>query len=197
VSAKNNHLAQRSWARSIAGSLSSLSTGETPLPLSLYEVSIPLLIRGLNNLSAVLKKGEQFAADKKIDPAILIQARLAPDMLALPAQVQIACDTAKGCAARLAGLTAPSFADTEASFPELQARIAKTIAFLQSVGADKIDGNEERSIVLKFPSQELKFIGRDYLRSFVLPNFYFHVTTAYGILRHQGVALGKRDYMGG
>jgi hypothetical protein len=117
-------------------------------------------------------------------------------MLALPKQVQIAGDTAKGCAARLAGLTAPSFPDTEASFPELQARIAKTVEYLQSVGPDQIDGNEERSIVLKFPSSEHHFTGRDYLRKFVLPNFYFHVTTAYAILRHQGVALGKRDYMG-
>lgn len=140
---------------------------------------------------------EAAAKAKSFDPNVLLAARLAPDQFPLSRQVQIACDTAKGCAARLAGLTAPSFADTEASFPELQARIAKTIDFLKSVGADKIDGNEEISVVLKFPSQELKFVGRDYLRSFVLPNFYFHVTTAYAILRHQGVALGKRDYMGG
>jgi uncharacterized protein len=167
------------------------------MTLSMYEASIPVLDRGLANLAAVLKKGLAFAEERKIDPAVLIAARLAPDMRPLSSQIQIASDAAKGAAARLAGVAVPSFADTETTFAELEERIAKTRAFLKTVGPAQIDGSEQRSIALKFGPREVTFTGQDYLFGFVLPNFYFHVTTAYDILRHNGAPLGKMDYLGG
>jgi hypothetical protein len=166
------------------------------MSLSMYQASIPVFVRMLSNLSAMLEKAAAYAEVKKIDPAVLIQARLAPDMRPLSFQVQVATDTVKGCAARLAGIEAPSFPDTETTFPELHARIAKTITFLQSVSAAQIDGSEERTVTLKL-RQEVQFKGQAYLLSFVLPNFFFHVTTAYAILRHNGVEIGKQDYIGG
>ncbi|SDI24650.1 hypothetical protein SAMN05216603_12815 [Pseudomonas benzenivorans] len=166
------------------------------MSLSMYSASIPVLLRMLGNLSAILHKAEAYAAERKIEPSVLLNARLAPDMLPLVSQVQIASDNAKGCAARLAGLDIPSYADTESSFAELQARIAKTQAFLGSVTAAQVDGSEGKSITLNFPGMELKFSGQDYLLNFVLPNFYFHVTTAYAILRHSGLDIGKMDFLG-
>ena len=166
------------------------------MSLSMYQASMPVLIRMLNNLSTILNKAATFVEIKKIDPTILINARLAPDMFALARQVQIATDSAKGCAARLAGIEIPSFADTEATFPQLQERIAKTVNFLQSVNPTQIDGSEDRNINLKIGGQELNFLGQQYLLFFVLPNFYFHLNMAYAILRHNGVEIGKRDYLG-
>jgi len=167
------------------------------MSLSMYQASIPVFIRMLGNLSVILDKAAAHAEAKKLDPAVLIKDRLAPDMLPFSFQVQTATDAAKGCAARLAGIEAPSFADTETTFPEMKERIAKTIAFLQSVNAAQIDGSEERNITLKMRAGELQFQGQGYLLHFALPNFYFHLTTAYAILRHNGVELGKADFLGG
>ncbi|ADO73778.1 DUF1993 domain-containing protein [Stigmatella aurantiaca] len=166
------------------------------MSLSMYQASVPVFIRTLGQLSAILDKAAAYAEAKKINPQVLIQARLAPDMLPLSFQIQTATDTAKGCAARLAGIEMPSYADTEASFPELKARIAKTVTFLQGVSAAQIDSSEERNIVLKMGSREARFLGQAYLLTFALPNFYFHVTTAYAILRHNGVDIGKQDFLG-
>lgn len=162
----------------------------------MYQASVPVLIHTLGNLSLILDKGLAHAETKKIDPSVFVNARLAPDMYPLSRRVQIATDMAKGCAARLAGVEVPSYEDNEASFVDLQARIAKTIAFLKSISAEQIDGSEERAITLKLRGREVNFIGQPYLLYFVLPNLYFHVTTAYDILRHNGVELGKMDYIG-
>lgn len=166
------------------------------MSLSMYQASIPVLIRGLDTLAAILAKAAADAAARKIAAEVFLNARLAPDMLPLVRQVQIVSDTAKGCAARLAGIEVPSYADTEASFPELQERLAKTVTFLKGVAPEQIDGSEARAIVLKAHDQEIHFTGQSYLLGFVLPNFYFHLTTAYGILRHNGVEIGKKDYLG-
>lgn len=166
------------------------------MSLSMYQASIPPFVRMLGNLSAILHKAEAYAAERKIEPDVLLNARLAPDMYPLVRQVQIATDGVKGCAARLAGLEVPSYADTESSFAEVQARIGKTQAFLQSVTAAQVDGSESRPVTLKFPGAELHFSGQDYLLNFVLPNFYFHLTTAYAILRHNGLDIGKMDFLG-
>jgi hypothetical protein len=166
------------------------------MSLTMYQASIPGFLRMLENLSAILDKAAAHAEAKKIDPAIFINARLAPDMFPLSRQVQIATDMVKGCAARLAGIEVPRYEDNESSFADLQARIAKTKTFLQSVSASQIDGSEERQITLKFGSRELSFLGQAYLLDFVLPNFHFHLTTAYAILRHNGVEIGKMDYVG-
>jgi hypothetical protein len=147
-------------------------------------------------LSVILDKAAAHAEAKKIDPAVFINARLAPDMFPLCRQVQIATYMVKGCAARLAGIEVPRYEDNETTFAELQARIDKTKAFLQSVSASQIDGSEERQITLKFGSRELSFLGQPYLLDFVLPNFHFHLSMTYAILRHNGVEIGKKDYIG-
>ncbi|QEY62490.1 DUF1993 domain-containing protein [Metapseudomonas lalkuanensis] len=167
------------------------------MSLSMYEVSIPVLARMLGNLSNLLKKGEANAQARSIDPKVYIDSRLAPDMYPLARQVQIASDMAKGCAARLAGVEVPSWEDTESTFDELQARIAKTLDFIKGIDAAKLEGSETRTVVLKMRSGELSFSGRDYLLGFAMPNFYFHVTAAYAILRYNGVDVGKMDYLGG
>ena len=167
------------------------------MSLSMYQASVPVFLRQLTNLKAVLEKGAADAEARKIDPSVFINARLAPDMHALPRQVQIMTDTAKGAGARLAGVDVPSYEDTETSFPELQARLDKTIDFLKSLKPEQIDGSEERSITLKMRSGDITFTGQSYLLHFALPNFFFHYTTAYAILRHNGVAVGKMDYLGG
>ena len=164
------------------------------MSLSMYQASIPQLQRMLGNLATILKTAESWAEAKKIDPPVLLNMRLAPDMFPLKRQVQIATDSAKGCAARLAGVEVPSYADTEETFAELQARIHKTIDYLSGFTAAQIDGSEEKQIVLTFPGMEIKFSGRDFLFQFVQPNFYFHVTTAYTILRHNGLDVGKMDF---
>jgi hypothetical protein len=166
------------------------------MSLSMYQTSIPVFVRMLGNLSAILDKAAAHAEAKKIDPTVFIRDRLAPDMLPFSFQVQTATDLAKGCAARLTGIEAPSFADTETTFPELKERIAKTVTFLQGVTPAQLNGSEERAITLNLRSGEMKFQGHEYLLHFALPNFYFHVTTAYNILRHNGVELGKRDFLG-
>jgi len=166
------------------------------MTLSLYRASIPVYLRGLTVLSALLQKGEDFAAAEKLDPETLLQARLAPDMLPLTGQIQRASDSAKGGTARLSGLAVPSFADDEVTFADLQARIAKTIAFLETVSADSIDGSTVTEVNLKFGRKSATFVPTDFLFNFSLPNFYFHVTTAYAILRHKGVAVGKMDFLG-
>lgn len=166
------------------------------MSITMYQASIPVFVRMLGNLSAILDKAAAHAETKKIDPAIFVNARLAPDMFPLTRQVQIATDMVKGCAARLAGIEVPSYEDNETTFADLQARIAKTVAFLQSVSAAQIDGSEDRKITLKFGSKELSFLGQAYLLDFVLPNFHFHLTTTYAILRHNGVEIGKKDYVG-
>ena len=166
------------------------------MALSMYDFSIPVLKQALGSLAVILRKAADHAESRKIDPAVLISARLFPDMFALAKQVQIATDQAKGCAARLAGIDIPSFEDNETTFGELQARIEKTIAFLDSVKAQQINGSETRDIVLQLRERTVEFKGQDYLLKWVMPNFYFHVTTAYNILRHNGVDIGKRDFLG-
>jgi len=155
-----------------------------------------MCIRDRNNLLGILKKGEVFAAAKKIEPSVLANARLAPDMFPLSRQVQIATDVVKGGAARLAGAEIPSYADTESSFAELYERIQKTIAFLNGFKAAQIDGSEDKAITLKVGGNDLTFTGQQYLLHFVLPNLFFHITAAYAILRHNGVDVGKKDFLG-
>jgi hypothetical protein len=166
------------------------------MTISMYQASAPRFANTLKNLSAILDKAQAHAEARKIDPKVLLAARLYPDMFPMSRQVQSACDTTKGAVARLAGVEVPVHEDTEQTFEELKARIAKTIAFIQTIQAAQIDGSEEREIVLKFRSGEVKFKGMQYLLGHALPNFYFHVTTAYDILRHNGVEIGKRDYIG-
>jgi len=157
---------------------------------------VPVFGRAFASLSAILKKGEAHAAAAGGDPARLVEARLAPDMLTLAGQVQRASDTAKGAAARLSGRDNPSFPDEEKSFADLEERIAKTVAFLDGFGPDDFAGAEARTVTLSFRSGSVEFDGKRYLLGFVLPNFFFHVTTAYDILRHEGVEIGKRDFLG-
>jgi hypothetical protein len=166
------------------------------MAISLYDFSIPMLTRGLTNLSAILEKAETYAAAKKFDSVVLAQARLFPDMHALARQVQIACDTAKGAAARLAGVEVPKHEDTEANLAELKARVAKTTDFVKSITAAQLKDAEGRTIELKFPSGSWKFTATGYLADFVLPNFYFHVSMVYALLRKAGVDVGKGDYLG-
>jgi len=167
------------------------------MSLSMYEASVPVLKHMLGSLSTLVRKAAEHAANKKIDPSALINARLFPDMFALVRQVQIATDQAKGGVARLAGIDIPKFEDDETSFEQLLARIAKTIAFLDSFSARQFEGSEDREIVLQLHETQMEFNGRDYLLNWVQPNFYFHVTTAYNLLRHNGVEIGKRDFLGG
>ncbi|WP_437297815.1 DUF1993 domain-containing protein [Sorangium sp. So ce426] len=166
------------------------------MTISMYQASVPVLVRMLGNLSAILTKAAAYAEAKKIEPRVLLDARLAPDMLSLTRQVQIASDSAKGCGARLAAVDLPKYEDNEASFDELQARIAKTVAFLNSLRPEQIDGSEDRDVTIPTRDQPLQFKGLVYLLNFVLPNFYFHVTTAYAILRHNGLEIGKLDFLG-
>jgi uncharacterized protein len=166
------------------------------LTLSLYDASFGPLRTGLRALAAILGKAEAHAQARGYDPANLLRARLAPDMFDLVRQVQIACDMAKSGAARLAGVDVPSHPDTEATFAELDARIAKVLAFLDTLDRAAVDGAADRDIVVPMRDRRLEFKGRDYLATWVLPNFYFHLTTAYAILRHNGVELGKKDFLG-
>ena len=164
---------------------------------SIYDASIPVMSRALANLSKILDKAvaQAKAEDKAL--STLLEAQLAPDMRPFPFQIQSASDAAKGAGARLAGIEAPSMPDTETTFPELKQRLEKTIAFLATIKPEQLAGAEDRTIVLKFPQGEMKFSGRDYLAGFALPNFFFHVTTAYALLRHKGINIGKMDFLGG
>ena len=166
------------------------------MSLSLYQVSAPELARMLGNLKSILQKATEHAATKKIEENALLQARLFPDMFPLLKQVQIACDSAKGGVARLAGVAVPVHEDNEKTFAEIIARIDKTVAFINSVKPVQFDGAEDRKVEVVFPGLTLNFTGLSYLNTFVLPNFYFHATTIYAILRHNGVDLGKRDFLG-
>ena len=165
------------------------------MTLSMYQFSVPVFVRHFEILKNILTKGEADAVARKIDPAVFLNARLAPDMLPLIKQVQIASDVSKGCVARLAGVEVPSYADTETTFAELYARIDKTVAFIKSVSADKLDGSETRPVTIKVRGEDMHFKGLDYLQTFAVPNLYFHVSIAYAILRAQGVQLGKMDYL--
>jgi uncharacterized protein len=166
------------------------------MTMSMYQASIPQLTKMLTNLSHVLQKGEAFASAKNIDGAVLVQARLAPDMFPLAKQVQIACDQVKNGMARLAGIEPPAFEDQETTFAQLQERIAKTMTFAKSISPAQLAGAETKEIRFSIKEWNFEFVGEQYLFTWIIPNFYFHVTTAYNILRHNGVELGKTDYLG-
>jgi hypothetical protein len=163
---------------------------------TLYDTSVAPLKRALTNLSSILKKGEEYADNLKIEPAVLLNARLFPDMFPLTRQVQIATDMSKGGIARLAGVEIPKYEDIETTFEQLQARIAKTIVFLESIKPEQFEGAESKEIVINVRKVDIQFTGQAYLLTWVFPNVYFHVTTAYNILRHNGVPLGKPDFLG-
>jgi len=164
--------------------------------LTIFDAAIPPLKRTLGNLAAILKKAEEYADAKKVEHHVLLNSRLFVDMYPLTRQVQIATDMSKGAGARLAAVEVPKYEDNETSFAELQARIAKTIAFLDAITPQQLEGAETREITLTIRKADIKFTGQDYLLKWVLPNVYFHVTTAYNILRHNGVELGKQDFLG-
>ena len=165
--------------------------------ITIYDQLVPTFTQMLNALDKVLSKAEADAAARKIDPQVFVNGRLAPDMLPLTRQVQIMTDQAKGGASRLAGLESPKWPDEEKDFADLHARVAKTIAHLKSFRPEQFEGAETRAIELKFPNATLNFTGKEYFLNFVVPNFYFHYTTAYAILRHNGVPIGKQDFLGG
>ncbi len=166
------------------------------MPLTMSQASLPVFEIGLNALSAVLDKAAAFTAAKKVDPAVLLGWRLAPDMFALVRQVQVACDHAKNGAARLAGAEPPKFEDNETTIEQLKARLAKTVAYLKTLDGKAIDAASDREITFPLGSGKGHMKGSDYLNHFVLPNFYFHLTAAYAIVRHCGVEIGKRDFLG-
>lgn len=166
------------------------------MTISIFDQTVAALSRMLLNLDAIVSKAEEYAEQNKIDPEVLIQARLFPDMLPFVAQIRIATDTAKGAAARLSGTEIPKWEDNEASFEDVHARIRKALDYLAGFKPEQFEGAEEKAIEMKLPKRTLNFSGRDYVLGFVLPNFYFHVTTAYNILRHNGLAIGKPDYLG-
>jgi hypothetical protein len=166
------------------------------MPISMFQASIPACLQMLSALSGVLDKAAAHAAARKVEPSVLLNARLYPDMFPLVRQVQLTADFAKGIGARLAGIEAPKYPDTETTIDELKARLAKTADFLKGLKPAQLDGSETREITIPIPNQPLTFNGQSYLVHFALPNLYFHATTAYDILRHCGVEIGKRDYMG-
>jgi hypothetical protein len=168
----------------------------TAMALSMYDASVPAFVRTLKNLDAILDKATAYAEAKKVDPDLLVTSRLAIDMLPLARQIQIATDGAKGGAARLARVDIPSYPDDETTVAALKERIAKTVAFLEGIPADRFVGAEDLTIELKLGAREMSFPAKQYLFGFVIPNFYFHVTTTYAILRHNGVEIGKTDYLG-
>lgn len=165
------------------------------MSITFYDAAFPPVTRALVNLDAILDKAAAHCTERQIDPAVLLNYRLAPDMFPLTRQIQTASDTAKGMAARLAGVDVPSYADTESTIEELKARLGRTLDFVKSINPAQVEGAEDREIILKMRT-EMRFTGREYVFGFVLPNVYFHAATAYGILRHAGVALGKRDFLG-
>ena len=165
--------------------------------IDMYKASVPVVLNALTNLKTILGMAEAWAAEKNVKEATVLNARLALDMLPFSKQIQLVSDTAKGLAARLGGVENPSYADDEATFAELHARLQKTIDFVKSVDAKGFVGSETREIVMKFPNRSMEFTGLNYLTGFAIPNLFFHVTTAYAILRHSGVPLGKNDFLGG
>jgi len=166
------------------------------MTISMYQASVPRFVNILGNLSNILDKAQAHTEAKKIDPSVLPNFRIAPDMLPMTSQVQIACDSAKGLVARLSGVTPPVFEDNEKTLAELKERIAKTIAFIQSVPAESIDGTEDKDIIVKRGEKETHYKGMQFMLGHAVPNFYFHVSMAYAILRHNGVEIGKRDFLG-
>jgi hypothetical protein len=166
------------------------------MTLSMHQASAPVLLQSLKGLLLVIDKAEAYAQARKIDEQVLLQARIFPDMFPFVRQCQVVTDNAKGAMARLAGQTAPAYEDNEASFAELRARVAKTIAYVETFTPEQIDGSEERPVVLKFPNATLEFAGQQYLLHFVLPNVFFHAATAYNLMRQAGVDLTKGDYLG-
>ena len=166
------------------------------MAISVYQASIPIFIKTLGNLANILDKGAAYAVAKKVDESVLLGYRIAPDMLAMVRQVQIACDFAKGASARLAGIDVPAWEDSEKSIADLKARIAKTIDYCKGFKPEQIDGSEQRDIHAKVAGNPVTYKGQAYLLHSVLPNFFFHTTTAYDILRHCGVEIGKRDFIG-
>jgi len=166
------------------------------MQISMYRASVPVFVRNLRNLTAILRKAEAYAAERKIDPSVLLNYRLAPDMFPLTRQVHVATDMAKGCVSRLAGVEIPAYDDKEATFGELVARLEKCIAYLEGFKPAQIDGTEDKSVVLKRPTGDVTYQGLSYLLEYVQPNVYFHCTTAYAILRHCGVPIGKKDFIG-
>jgi uncharacterized protein len=166
------------------------------MPVSMFPLSVPFFVKHLSGLAGSLKKAQALYAEKKCDEATLLHYRLYPDMFSFAKQVQAACDHAKGCAALLAGIEAPKFEDNEKSLADLIARVEKTNAFLGTIGADKIDGTEDKTIIVKMRDREQSYKGLDLLLKRSLPNFFFHCATAHDILRHNGVEIGKRDFMG-
>ena len=166
------------------------------MTISMYQASVPRFVTILGNLAGILDKAQAHVDARKLDATVLTSYRLFPDMLPMAKQVQIACDTAKGVVARLAGMEIPAYEDNEVTLADLKARVARTIAFIQSVPADQIDGTEDKDIVTRRGDKETRYKGMQFLLSHAVPNFYFHVTTAYNILRHNGVEIGKRDFLG-
>jgi uncharacterized protein len=166
------------------------------MAISMYQASVPVFVRMLTNLKNILGKGAAFAESKKIDESVLLNARLAPDMFPLTRQVHIATDFARGTGARLAGTEPPAYEDNEKTFAELMSRVDRTIDYLRTLKPEQVDGSEEREIARPIRGEPKKFTGINYLLQFALPNFYFHNTTAYDILRHNGVELGKADFIG-
>jgi hypothetical protein len=166
------------------------------MPSALYQASVPVHVRQLNALSAIIDKAAAYCAERKIDPSALLQARLYPDMFTFVKQVQVACSHAERGAARLSGIEPPARPDKEATFEDLKARIAAALSFVKSVDAAKMDGADTRKITFPAGQQQMTMTGSDYLSHFSLPNFYFHVAAAYNILRHNGVPIGKGDFMG-
>lgn len=166
------------------------------MTVSMHRLSVPVFVRGLKVLARLVDKAQAHADANKIAPEVLINARLAPDMLPFSGQIQRASDTSKNALGRLTGAGAPSFPDMETTFEELQARVDKTIAYLSSISETDLDGSEARTVTLNVGKLQVTFSGDDYLLEFALPNFFFHVTTAYDILRHNGVEIGKSDYLG-
>jgi hypothetical protein len=162
----------------------------------MYQSSAAVFLHQLKNLAAILKKAEKDAKARGIEESVILNARLAPDMLPLTSQIQMACDQAKGSCARLTGTQAPAFADDEASFAQLQARIKKTTAFLRTMKKSAYAGSEDKDITMELPFGKIGFNGADYLNGWVLPNFYFHYSNAYSILRHNGLSIGKIDFLG-
>lgn len=168
------------------------------MSLSMYAASVPVFQHMLRNLVHILDKGEANAQARKFDPSVLANFRLAPDMLPLTRQILIACDAAKLGVARISGLEAPKFEDNEATFPELKARIQKTLDWLETVPASALDGTEDKDITFPVGREATRTMkAQAYLLTWAIPNFFFHITTAYAILRHNGVDLGKRDYLTG
>jgi len=166
------------------------------MAISMYQASAPQLKKMLGNLASLLNKGQEFAVSKNLNEQVLVDGRLFADMFPLSKQVQIACDQAKGGMARLAGIEPPKFEDNETTFDQLKARVAKTIEFLDSIKPEQIDGTEAKEIKFSIKEWHFEFVGEQYLLTWIIPNFYFHVTTAYDILRHNGVEIGKADFLG-